>query len=141
MSEYKEFQITLPSGEIIRRNSEGLYGSNNIVVDKDYVIDTLVQSHQEQGKEEMKFYETREPYYALIKARNIERAMEIYNNDVTADEEKELAESIKEVTALYAATKYSRCTGEDNKTVPIEEVLEDLTNEKEMRLAVDGSLL
>lgn len=141
MNEYKEFQITLPSGEIIRRNSEGLYGSNNIVVDKDYVIDTLVQSYQEQGKEEMKFYETHEPYYALIKARNIERAMEIYNNDVTADEEKELAESIKEVTALYAATKYSRCTGEDNKTVPIEEVLEDLTNEKEMRLAIAGSLI
>ncbi|WP_406845796.1 hypothetical protein [Bacillus safensis] len=141
MNEYKEFQITLPSGEIIRRNSEGLYGSNNIVVDKDYVIDTLVQSHQEQDKEEMKFYETHEPYYALIKARNIERAMEIYNNDVTPDEEKELAESIKEVTALYAATKYSRCTGEDNKTVPIEEVLEDLTNEKEMRLAIAGSLI
>lgn len=141
MSEYKEFQITLPSGEIIRRNSEGLYGSNNIVVDKDYVIDTLVQSHLEQGKEEMKFYETYEPYYALIKARNIERAMEIYSNDVTADEEKELTESIKEVTALYAATKYSRCTGEDNKTVPIEEALEDLTNEKEMRLAVDGRLI
>ncbi|WP_249118385.1 hypothetical protein [Bacillus pumilus] len=142
MSEYKEFQINLPSGEIIRRNSEGLYGSNNIVVDKDYVIDTLVQSHQEQGKEEeMKFYETHEPYYALIKARNIERAMEIYNNDVTADEEKELAESIKEVTALYAATKYSRCTGEDNKTVPVEEVLEDLTSEEEMRLAIDGRLI
>ncbi|AMM98454.1 hypothetical protein P5485_014690 [Bacillus pumilus] len=102
MNEYKEFQITLPSGEIIRRNSEGMYGSNNIVVDKDYVIDTLVQSHQEQGKDEMKFYETHEPYYALIKARNIESAMEIYNNDVSGgDEKKELAESIKEVTALY----------------------------------------
>ncbi|MBU8576981.1 hypothetical protein R0K30_09755 [Bacillus sp. SIMBA_154] len=108
-------------------------------------LETAIQLLEEQvkskNKEEMKFYETHEPYYALIKARNIERAMEIYNNDVTGDEEKELAESIKEVTALYAATKYSRCTGEDNKTVPIEEVLEDLTNEKEMRLAIDGSLL
>ncbi|WP_260980915.1 hypothetical protein, partial [Bacillus pumilus] len=101
----------------------------------------LLEEQAKSKKEEMKFYETHEPYYALIKARNIERAMEIYNNDVTADEEKELAERIKEVTALYAATKYSRCTGEDNKTVPIEEVLEDLTNEKEMRLAVDGSLI
>ncbi|MGM0916598.1 MAG: hypothetical protein ACQEWC_03335 [Bacillota bacterium] len=144
MSEYKEFQIILPSGEIIRRNSEGIYGSNNIVVDKDYVTDALVQNHQVQEqdkKEEMKFYEVQDPYYALIKARNIERAMEIYNNDVTGDEEKELAESIKEVTALYAATKYSRFTGEDNEAIPIEEVLEDLTNEKEMRLAIDGRLL
>lgn len=107
-------------------------------------LETAIQLLEEQvksKKEEMKFYETHEPYYALIKARNIERAMEIYNNDVTGDEEKELAESIKEVTALYAATKYSRCTGEDNKTVPIEEVLEDLTNEKEMRLAIDGRLI
>ncbi|GLF91074.1 hypothetical protein Saga11_23330 [Bacillus safensis] len=106
-------------------------------------LETAIQKLEEQvkSKEEMKFYETHEPYYALIKARNIERAMEIYNNDVTADEEKELAESIKEVTALYAATKYSRCTGEDNKTVPIEEVLDDLMNEKEMRLAVDGRLI
>ncbi|PRS65036.1 hypothetical protein [Bacillus pumilus] len=101
----------------------------------------LLEEQVKSKKEEMKFYETHEPYYALIKARNIERVMEIYNNDVTGDEEKELAESIKEVTALYAATKYSRCTGEDNKTVPIEEVLEDLTNEKEMRLAIDGRLI
>lgn len=107
-------------------------------------LESAIQLLEEQAKskkEEMKFYETHEPYYALIKARNIERAKEIYNNDVTADEEKELAESIKEVTALYAATKYSRCTGEDNKTVPIEEVLDDLMNEKEMRLAVDGRLI
>ncbi|WAT79659.1 hypothetical protein [Bacillus safensis] len=107
-------------------------------------LETAIQLLEEQvksKKEEMKFYETHEPYYALIKARNIERAMEIYNNDVSDDEKKELAESIKEVTALYAAIKHSRCTGEDNKIVPIEEVLEDLTNEKEMRLAIDGRLI
>ncbi|WP_224740938.1 hypothetical protein [Bacillus sp. 28A-2] len=76
--EYKEFQITLPSGEMIRRNSEGLYGSNNIVVDKDYVKDTLVQNHQEQGKEEeLKFYEVHDPYYALSKAKTEENAMTI----------------------------------------------------------------
>ncbi|MGN7945783.1 hypothetical protein ACTJJD_12505 [Bacillus sp. 22446] len=141
MSEYKEFQITLPSGEIIRRNSEGLYGSNNIVVDKDYVIDTLVQSHQEQGKEEMKFYETHEPYYALIKARNTKNATEIYNDTVADDVEGELAENIKEVTGLYAAIRYSRTVGEDGKTIPFEEVLQDLTNEEEMTLLIDGSLI
>ncbi|PYH25643.1 hypothetical protein US8_03446 [Bacillus altitudinis] len=101
----------------------------------------LLEEQVKSKKEEMKFYETHEPYYALIKARNIERAMEIYNNDVTADEEKELAESIKEVPTLYAATKYSRFTGEDNEAIPIEEVLDDLTNEKEMRLAIDGRLI
>ncbi|KIL16750.1 hypothetical protein [Bacillus safensis] len=150
MSEYKEFQITLPSGEIIRRNSEGLYGSNNIVVDKDYVIDTLVQSHQEQGKEEMKFYETHEPYYALIKARNIERAMEIYNNDVTADEEKELAESIKdegdlymkEVSAINAAVTYGVLLAEtDDAEITKVEMIENLEDEEERVLLIDGGLL
>ncbi|HFU4567773.1 MULTISPECIES: hypothetical protein [unclassified Bacillus (in: firmicutes)] len=138
MNEYKEFQITLPSGEIIRRNSEGLYGSNNIVVDKDYVIDTLVQSHQEQGKEEMKFYETHEPYYALIKARNIERAKEIYNNDV-ADDGDEL--KISEVTETYVAIRHSRTVGEDGKPLSVKEVLEDMTSDNEMVLGRDGNLI
>ncbi|WP_425611253.1 hypothetical protein [Bacillus safensis] len=141
MNEYKEFHITLPSGEIIRRNSEGLYGSNNIVVDKDYVIDTLVQSHQEQGKEEeMKFYEVNEPYYALIKAKNDENAMTIYT-DVVADDDGGLSEEITEVTEAYATIIYSRVNGEDNNVIPVKEVLEHLTNEEEMVLIIDGSLL
>ncbi|KDE31581.1 hypothetical protein SFC22_06490 [Bacillus altitudinis] len=134
-------------GEEVKTSSYDLKGwlehAQQEAIDFTTYLEAAIQLLEEQvkSKEEMKFYETHEPYYALIKARNIERAMEIYNNDVTADEEKELAESIKEVTALYAATKYSRCTGEDNKTVPIEEVLDDLMNEKEMRLAVDGRLI
>ncbi|EMI15195.1 hypothetical protein C883_3105 [Bacillus stratosphericus LAMA 585] len=107
-------------------------------------LEAAIQLLEEQVKskdEEMKFYEVNEPYYALIKARNIERAKEIYNNDVTGDEEKELAESIKEVTALYAAAKFSRIPGEDKELIPFEEVLEDLTNDREMMLAVDGSLI
>ncbi|RKE76749.1 hypothetical protein [Bacillus safensis] len=107
-------------------------------------LETAIQLLEEQvksKKEEMKFYETHEPYYALIKARNIERAMEIYNNDVSGDEKKELAENIKEVTGLYAATKYSRFTGEDKELIPFEEALKDLTSEGEMILIIDGSLL
>lgn len=141
MNEYKEFQITLPSGEIIRRNSEGLYGSNNIVVDKDYVIDTLVQSHQEQGKKgAMKFYEVNEPYLALIKAKNKESAMKIYT-DIVADDDGGLSEEITEVTKTYAAVRYSRVNGEDNKVTPVKEVLDHLTNEEEMVLIIDGSLI
>ncbi|WP_426578900.1 hypothetical protein P5490_019955 (plasmid) [Bacillus altitudinis] len=141
MSEYKEFQITLPSGEIISRNSEGLYGSKNIVVDKDYVIDTLVQSYREQGKEgEMKFYEVHDPYYALIKAKNQENAMTIYT-DTVADDDGGLSEEITAVTETYAAIRYVRVNGEDNKIIPIEEVLKDLTSEKEMVLIIDGSLI
>ncbi|MEH7802611.1 hypothetical protein V7274_18740 [Bacillus pumilus] len=88
----------------------------------------------------MKFFEVNEPYYALIKAKNEENAMTIYT-DVVADDDGGLSEEITEVTKTYAAVSYSRVNGEDNKTIPIEEVLEDLTNEEEMILIIDGSLL
>ncbi|GMG79562.1 MULTISPECIES: hypothetical protein [Bacillus] len=49
---------------------------SEVEMDKDYVIETLVQNHQEQGKEEeMKFYEVHDPYYALSKAKTEENAM------------------------------------------------------------------
>lgn len=107
-------------------------------------LETAIQLLEEQvksKKEEMKFYETHEPYYALIKSRNIKNATEIYNDTVADDVEGELAENIKEVTGLYAAIRYSRTVGEDGKTIPFEEVLQDLTNEEEMTLLIDGSLL
>lgn len=89
----------------------------------------------------MKFYEVHDPYYALIKAKTKENAMTIYTDVVADDEEGELAENIKEVTGLYAAAKFSRIPGEDKELIPFEEVLEDLTSEGEMMLAVDGSLI
>lgn len=101
----------------------------------------LLEEQAKSKKEEMKFYEVNEPYLALIKTRNIERAMKIYNNGVTGDEEKVLAESIKEVPALYAAVRYSRTVGEDEKTIPFEEVLDDLMSEEEMILEIDGNLI
>ncbi|MHC2450284.1 hypothetical protein ACUXP3_000882 [Bacillus altitudinis] len=107
-------------------------------------LEAAIQLLEEQVKsedEEMKFYEVHDPYYALIKAKTKENAMTIYTDVVADDEEGELAENIKEVTGLYAATKYSRCTGEDKELIPFKEVLEDLTSDGEMMLAVDGSLI
>ncbi|WP_144472742.1 hypothetical protein [Bacillus pumilus] len=106
-------------------------------------LETAIQKLEEQvkSKEEMKFYEVHDPYYALIKARNEESAMKIYTDTVADDEQGELAENIKEVTGLYAAIRYSRTVGEDGKTIPFEEVLQDLTNEEEMTLLIDGSLI
>lgn len=88
----------------------------------------------------MKFYEVHDPYYALIKAKNEENAMTIYT-DTVADDDGGLSEEITEVTETYAAIRYGRVNGEDNKIIPIEEVLKDLTSEEEMVLAVDGSLI
>lgn len=103
-------------------------------------LEAAIQLLEEQvkSKEEMKFYETHEPYYALIKARNIERAMEIYNNDV-ADDGDEL--KISEVTQTYAAIRHSRTVGEDGKPLSVKEVLEDITNDNEMVLGRDGNLI
>ncbi|MCY1096759.1 hypothetical protein [Bacillus safensis] len=103
-------------------------------------LEAAIQLLEEQvkSKEEMKFYETHEPYYALIKARNIERAMEIYNNDV-ADDGDEL--KISEVTQTYAAIRHSRTLGEDGKPLSVKEVLEDITNDNEMVLGRDGNLV
>ncbi|MEK4791148.1 hypothetical protein [Bacillus sp. FSL K6-2971] len=106
-------------------------------------LESAIQLLEEQAKskkEEMKFYEVNEPYYALIKAKNDENAMTIYT-DVVADDNGGLSEEITEVTEAYAAIIYSRVNGEDNNVIPVKEVLEHLTNEEEMVLIIDGSLL
>ena len=105
-------------------------------------LETAIQKLEEQvkSKEEMKFYEVNEPYYALIKAKNEENAMTIYT-DVVADDAGGLIEEITEVTETYAAIRYSRVNGYDNKMIPVEEVLEDLKNEIQMVLIIDGSLV
>ncbi|WP_303984610.1 hypothetical protein [Niallia circulans] len=105
-------------------------------------LETAIQKLEEQvkSKEELKFYEVNEPYYALIKAKNEENAMTIYT-DVVADDAGGLIEEITEVTETYAAIRYSRVNGYDNKMIPVEEVLEDLKNEIQMVLIIDGSLV
>ncbi|MEH7653172.1 hypothetical protein [Bacillus safensis] len=105
-------------------------------------LETAIQLLEEQVKseEEMKFYEVHDPYYALIKAKNDENAMTIYT-DVVADDDGGLIEEITEVTETYAAIRYSRVNGYDNKMIPVEEVLEDLKNEIQMVLIIDGSLV
>ncbi|WHX70737.1 hypothetical protein [Bacillus altitudinis] len=105
-------------------------------------LEAAIQLLEEQvkSKEEMKFYEVHDPYYALIKAKTKENAMTIYT-DTVADDDGGLSEEITEVTEAYAAIIYSRVNGEDNNVIPVKEVLEHLTNEEEMVLIIDGSLL
>jgi len=105
-------------------------------------LETAIQKLEEQvkSKEELKFYEVNEPYYALIKAKNDENAMTIYT-DVVADDDGGLSEEITEVTEAYATIIYSRVNGEDNNVIPVKEVLEHLTSEEEMVLIIDGSLI
>lgn len=134
-------------GEEVKTSSYDLKGwmkhAQEEALDFATYLEAAIQLLEEQvkSKEEMKFYETHEPYYALIKARNIKNATEIYNDTVADDVEGELGENIKEVTGIYAAIRYSRVNGEDGKPTPVKEDLDDLTNEIQMVLIIDGSLV
>ncbi|KDE31580.1 hypothetical protein SFC22_06485 [Bacillus altitudinis] len=88
----------------------------------------------------MKFYEVHDPYYALIKAKTEENAMTIYT-DVVADDDGGLSEEITEVTEAYAAIRHSRTVDADERILSIEKVIEDITNEEEMLLGMDRSLI
>ncbi|MGG2943040.1 hypothetical protein ABEO51_07945 [Bacillus safensis] len=104
-------------------------------------LETAIQLLEEQvksKKEEMKFYEVNEPYYALIKAKSKENAGRIYDDNVADDGDK-LA--ISEVTETYAAIRHSRTVGEDGKPLSVKEVLEDMTSDNEMVLGRDGNLV
>ncbi|MEW4192196.1 hypothetical protein Q0N41_00695 [Bacillus altitudinis] len=88
----------------------------------------------------MKFFKVKDPYIALIKANTKKNAMKIYKEEI-ADDDGSLSKNMTEVTETYAAVRYSRVNGEDNNVIPVKEVLEHLTNEEEMLLVIDGSLL
>ncbi|WP_138825190.1 hypothetical protein [Bacillus altitudinis] len=133
-------------GQEVKTSSYDLKGwlehAQQEAIDFTTYLEAAIQLLEEQvkSKEEMKFYEVHDPYYALIKAKNEENAMTIYT-DVVADDDGGLIEEITEVTETYAAIRYSRVNGEDNKMIPVEEVLEDLKNEIQMVLIIDGSLI
>ncbi|WP_081038944.1 hypothetical protein [Bacillus altitudinis] len=133
-------------GEEVKTSSYDLKGwlehAQQEAIDFTTYLEAAIQLLEEQvkNKEEMKFYEVHDPYYALIKAKNEENAMTIYT-DVVADDAGGLIEEITEVTETYAAIRYSRVNGYDNKMIPVEEVLEDLKNEIQMVLIIDGSLV
>lgn len=88
----------------------------------------------------MKFFEVRAPYYALIKANTKERALKLYTETV-ADDAGELSDEMREVGQVYAAIKHGRAPGEDKELVPFDQALEEISNDEEMVLIIDGGLL
>lgn len=87
----------------------------------------------------MKFYEVHDPYYALIKAENEMMAKVEYIASVAQDEGT-LRNEIKEVDRDYAVAMYSRTLSEDGKVIPVKEIVEDIKNDRNMVLIVDGAL-
>lgn len=105
-------------------------------------LETAIQLLEEQvkrKKEEMKFYEVHDPYYALIKANTKESAIKLYLDEVAADEGDLY---MKEVSAINAAVTYGVLLAEtDDAEITKVEMIENLEDEEERVLLMDGGLL
>ena len=90
----------------------------------------------------MKYFEIREPYYALIKAKNSEDAIEVYVKNVSDnDESYPIKDYIEEVESDYALVMLSRASAEDNEQIPIKDLLDDFRTYESSVLLVDGNLI
>ncbi|MFP3421721.1 hypothetical protein R0K30_20220 [Bacillus sp. SIMBA_154] len=81
MTKNKEFQATLPTGEIIKRNSEGGYATKppgvdsdfEIVVSPDYVVECLVRNIHELQKRQEQILQMRYDSFLLLKRETAQR--------------------------------------------------------------------
>jgi hypothetical protein len=88
----------------------------------------------------MKFFETHDPYYALIKAENQAEAIKIYTEYV-ADDDGTLNEEIREVDRDYALVRFARSKSEDGDFESVPHALEKFRREKSEVLLIDSGLL
>jgi len=89
----------------------------------------------------MRFFEVTQPYYALLKAKNPESTRQIYTKIVEGVQPLTLDEMLemKEVPVEYASVVYSRSRTKEAREIPLDAVVQALTNRIEMILTVDGS--
>lgn len=83
----------------------------------------------------MKYFEIKEPYYALIRANNEEEAIREYNNNIDVFEG-----DIKEISEDEAFGKFCRACTEDRGE---DDLISTLVKEFEINsiLLIDGNLL
>ncbi|MFY0521624.1 hypothetical protein ACOMCU_28015 [Lysinibacillus sp. UGB7] len=88
----------------------------------------------------LRFYEVMQPYYALLKAKNPDSAKQIYTKIVEGVQPLALDEQLemKEVPVEYASVVYSRSLTRDAREIPLDAVVQALTNRTEMILTVEG---
>lgn len=89
----------------------------------------------------MNFYEVKEPYYALIMAKNEEEAYHLYVNTVADDYDNNLQEEIKLLDREVGIIKYSRGLSEDKELIDIKEIIDNVKGFESKVLLIDGSLL
>ncbi|MEC1393673.1 hypothetical protein P9D26_10035 [Bacillus velezensis] len=147
-----EIKATCYAHEGFNNESESVQGAALEQLGKD-IVDNLLENGvddvkikgdyvEELGVEKpvMKYFEVSDPYYALIKAYSKEKAMKLYTKEV-ADDDGELSDEMTEVGQVYAAIRQGRAPGEDEEFMPFKQVLEEISNDEEMVLLIEGSLL
>lgn len=85
----------------------------------------------------MKYFEVKDPYYALIPAQSKEEAIQIYVDEIAEDDDNCLENEMVEVTQLYAFTKFADALKDEFKTIG--EALDSFLNAH--ILLIDGHLI
>lgn len=86
----------------------------------------------------MKYFETKEPYYSLIVAKNVEEAKKIYRQMYGDQDDPDKFQELSREEALY---RISSAKTEDGDSLTYEEVKEDLDAKVPTMLLVDGDIL
>ena len=74
----------------------------------------------------MKFFEVHYPYYALIKARDKDEAVQLYVMYIADDEDGTLHEEMKEVERDYALVMHAKAMSLENNRISVGYILNDL---------------
>ncbi|EIQ7125989.1 hypothetical protein LVP16_001791 [Enterococcus faecalis] len=92
----------------------------------------------------MKFYEIKEPYFALIAAKDEKQCLKLYTENVSDVEEEEIFYTEMRTIDKYEALKMvAESNIEDGGKLGVEEAFKQLENLKEdgELLIIDGGLL
>lgn len=97
----------------------------------------LEQESNEKGEKNMKYFEIKEPYYALIKAKTEQECIKTYVENI-ADDDGSLKEEMRELdrdTALGIYVKHL------DGNMFLSHALRNFKDEENALLLVDGSLI
>ncbi|EOK11247.1 hypothetical protein [Enterococcus faecalis] len=119
------------------------------------IVDEFGNPHEFSGKgrlfrvkieeeKHMKFYEMKEPYYALIAAKDEKQCLKLYKDIVCeVEDEKEFFDDMKTIDKYEAFKMLAKSHIEDGGELGVEEAFNQLENLEEDGevLLIDGSLI
>ncbi len=89
----------------------------------------------------MKYFLVKCPYLAVIKAKNKEKAIELYTENVADNENGEVDENIEEIARDKALILFSRCVDDETgKRLKANEILKSFDTREEDVLLFDKAL-